>query len=83
MTTIEFVSDTPPFPCRPAFYLFVGLQGLAGLVALSVDLKFRTPCEQIIKNIWMLLHNPEVIMLFLAMTLSGDHSYLTGTVSGR
>ncbi|KAK8387571.1 hypothetical protein O3P69_018247 [Scylla paramamosain] len=56
---------------RPAFYLFVGLQGLAGLVALSVDLKFKTPCEQVMKNIWMLLQNPEVIMLFLAMTLSG------------
>ncbi|KAG0723224.1 putative protein in type-1 retrotransposable element R1DM [Chionoecetes opilio] len=56
---------------RPAFYLFVGLQGLAGLLALSVDLKFKTPCEHIIKNIWMLLHNPEVIMLLFAMTLSG------------
>ncbi|KAK4321256.1 hypothetical protein Pmani_007929 [Petrolisthes manimaculis] len=56
---------------RPAFYLFVGLQGLAGLVALSVDLKFKTPNEQIMKNIWELLHNPEVIMLFIAMTFSG------------
>lgn len=59
------------FTIRPAFYLFVGLQGLAGLVALSVDLKFKTPNEQIMKNIWELLHNPEVIMLFIAMTFSG------------
>ena len=65
----------PPFLSsrRPAFYLFVGLQGLAGLVALSVDLKFKTPCEQVIKNIWMLLQNPEVIMLLFAMTLSGTN----------
>ncbi|XP_069178886.1 major facilitator superfamily domain-containing protein 6 [Procambarus clarkii] len=67
--TMSFDFMHPDF--RPAFYLFVGLQGLAGLVALSVDLKFKTPCEQIIKNIWMLMHNPEVIMLFVAMMLSG------------
>ncbi|XP_037795261.1 major facilitator superfamily domain-containing protein 6-like [Penaeus monodon] len=67
--TMSYGSSTPDF--RPAFYLFVGLQGLAGLVALSVDLKFKPPSDQVIKNIWRFLHNVEVIMLFVAMGLSG------------
>lgn len=45
-------------------------------MALSVDLKFKTPNEQIMKNIWELLHNPEVIMLFIAMTFSGTVLYI-------
>ncbi|XP_066959615.1 major facilitator superfamily domain-containing protein 6-like isoform X1 [Macrobrachium rosenbergii] len=67
--TMSHDPNTPDF--RPAFYLFVGLQGLAGLVALSVDLKFKTPNEQVMKNIWNFLKNPEVNMLFVAMFLSG------------
>ncbi|XP_071542622.1 major facilitator superfamily domain-containing protein 6-like [Panulirus ornatus] len=67
--TMSYGVSSPDY--RPAFYLFVGLQGLAGLVALSVDLKFKTPSEQVIKNIWLLMHKPEVIMLFLAMMLAG------------
>ena len=56
---------------RPAFYLFVGFQVVAGIIALTVDLKFKPPNKEIIKHVIGFLKNPQIIMLFFGMFLGG------------
>lgn len=56
---------------RSAFYLFLVLQILAGLIALSVNLEFKSPSKRVLKNIYKFLTNFEVIMLFVAMFMAG------------
>ncbi|CAL4122727.1 unnamed protein product [Meganyctiphanes norvegica] len=56
---------------RSAFYLFLGLQILAGLIALSVNLEFKSPSKRVLKNIYKFLTNFEVLMLLVACFLAG------------
>ncbi|XP_076043988.1 uncharacterized protein LOC143027029 isoform X2 [Oratosquilla oratoria] len=71
---IDYVSETDDIretDYRPAFYLFMGLQICAALIALTVDLRFKYPSKRVLKNIWLFLQDPEVIMLLLSMFLAG------------
>ena len=57
---------------RPAFYLFAALNGIAGILMLTINLDFKLPTKNPIKDVKTLLKNPELDMLFFAALISGS-----------
>ncbi|KAK4025501.1 hypothetical protein OUZ56_014565 [Daphnia magna] len=66
---------------RPAYFLFGSLFGMAALGLLTIDLKFKLPAENVVKDVKSLLKNIEldallVIALILGLLVGSTGSYL-------
>jgi hypothetical protein len=56
---------------RPAFYLFAGLYGIAVIVMLTINLEFKLPAKNPMKDVKSLLKNVELDMLLFAAFILG------------
>ncbi|KAI9562762.1 hypothetical protein GHT06_010216 [Daphnia sinensis] len=55
---------------RPAYFLFAGLFGVAAMGTLTIDLKFKPPAENVVKDVKSLLKNIELdALLVIALVL--------------
>ncbi|KAK4026589.1 hypothetical protein OUZ56_015594 [Daphnia magna] len=61
--------DIPDY--RPAFYLYAILVGSAALGVLTVDLDFRPPAKELLKDIKSILKNLELVVFFIVIFTSG------------
>ena len=61
--------DIPDY--RPAFYLYAVLISIAAVGVLMVDLDFKPPAKNLLKDIRSLLKNAELVVFFVVVLLSG------------
>jgi hypothetical protein len=61
------------FAIRPAFYLYAGFFGVATIgIMLTIDLNFKSPAKNLIKDVKSLLKNFELDLLFFMAFASGE-----------
>lgn len=56
---------------RPAFFLYALLISIAAIGVLMVDLDFKPPAKNLLKDIRSLLKNVELDVFFMVVLLSG------------
>ena len=64
------------FTIRPAFYLYAGFFGVATIGMLTIDLNFKPPAKNLIKDVKSLLKNFELDLLFFMAFASGERKLL-------
>lgn len=58
-------------PYRSAFYLYGLLTGVAALMVLGVNLDFKPPAENLLKDVKILIKNIELVVFFFINFMSG------------
>ncbi|XP_015601775.1 uncharacterized protein LOC107270873 [Cephus cinctus] len=56
---------------RPAFYLYAGLKLASGLLMLAINLEFKSPASNVVKDVVSVLKNIELAALFIACFVLG------------
>ena len=56
---------------RSAFYLYGVLTGVAAVMVLGIDLDFKPPAENLLKDIKILIRNVELVIFFVINFMSG------------
>ncbi|CAK9832517.1 Major facilitator superfamily domain-containing protein 6 [Anthophora retusa] len=56
---------------RPAFYLYVGLKLVSGLLMLAINLEFKSPATNVVSDVFTVLRNIEAAALFIACFILG------------
>uniref|UniRef100_A0A1B6CUD4 Major facilitator superfamily (MFS) profile domain-containing protein n=1 Tax=Clastoptera arizonana TaxID=38151 RepID=A0A1B6CUD4_9HEMI len=56
---------------RPAFYLYAGLKIVSGVLMLSMNLQFKSPATNIVKDVMSVLMNIEIVALFITCFILG------------
>ena len=56
---------------RSAFYLYGMLTGMAALMVLGINLDFKPPAENLIKDLKILIKNVELVVFFFINFMSG------------
>ncbi|CAK9801932.1 Major facilitator superfamily domain-containing protein 6-A [Anthophora quadrimaculata] len=56
---------------RPAFYLYVGLKLVSGLLMLAINLEFKSPATNVVRDVFTVLRNIEAAALFIACFILG------------
>ncbi|CAK9816623.1 Major facilitator superfamily domain-containing protein 6-A [Anthophora plagiata] len=56
---------------RPAFYLYVGLKLVSGLLMLAINLEFKSPATNVVHDVFTVLRNIEAAALFIACFVLG------------
>ena len=64
------------FTIRPAFYLYAGFFGVGTIGMLTIDLNFKPPAKNLIKDVKSLLKNFELDLLFFMAFASGERKLL-------
>lgn len=60
---------------RPAFYLYAGLKLMSGLLMLAINLEFKSPATNVIRDVFSVLRNIETAALFIACFVLGEKLY--------
>jgi len=69
---IDYYSQGKPVPdFRSAFYLYGMLTGMAALMVLGINLDFKPPAENLIKDLKILIKNVELVVFFFINFMSG------------
>ena len=55
----------------PAFYLYAGMTIVAAFLVLTIDLKFKLPTQELLKDLRQVLKNLELVVFFVVHFLSG------------
>ena len=56
---------------RPAFYLYAGLVAILAVGILGIDLNFKSPNSNLLRDVKILLKNVELVALILVVFMSG------------
>lgn len=56
---------------RPAFYLYAGLKLISGLLMLAINLEFKSPSTNVVRDVFTVLRNIEAAALFIACFILG------------
>ncbi|CAD1475398.1 unnamed protein product, partial [Heterotrigona itama] len=56
---------------RPAFYLYAGLKLISGLLMLAINLEFKSPATNVVRDVFTVLRNIEAAALFIACFILG------------
>ncbi|XP_017882086.1 uncharacterized protein LOC108626124 [Ceratina calcarata] len=56
---------------RPAFYLYTALKLISGLLMLAINLEFKSPASNVVRDVFSVLRNVEVAALFVACFILG------------
>lgn len=56
---------------RPAFYLYAGLKLASGVFMLMINLEFKAPARNVVRDVFTVLRNIETAALFLACFILG------------
>lgn len=62
---------TPCVFCRPAFYFYGILKILSAVLMMTIDLEFKTPAKNVIKDVVRVLKKIEIIALFFTCFILG------------
>ena len=62
---------------RPAFYLYAGICGVAALGMLTIDLNFKPPAQNLMKNVISLFKNVELDVLLVVSLIGGVYMFLS------
>ncbi|XP_018349319.1 PREDICTED: uncharacterized protein LOC108752755 [Trachymyrmex septentrionalis] len=56
---------------RPAFYLYAALKLASGVLMLLINLEFKAPAKNVVRDVFIVLRNIETAVLFLACFVLG------------
>ncbi|XP_053978995.1 uncharacterized protein LOC128876555 [Hylaeus volcanicus] len=56
---------------RPAFYLYAALKLMSGILMLAINLEFKSPASNIVRDVFTVLRNIEAAALFIACFILG------------
>ncbi|KZC05141.1 Major facilitator superfamily domain-containing protein 6-A, partial [Dufourea novaeangliae] len=56
---------------RPAFYLYAALKLMSGVLMLAINLEFKSPASNVVRDVFTVLRNIEVAALFIACFILG------------
>lgn len=56
---------------RPAFYLYAALKLMSGILMLAINLEFKSPASDVVRDVFTVLRNIEVVALFIACFILG------------
>nr|XP_031830685.1 uncharacterized protein LOC116426193 [Nomia melanderi] len=56
---------------RPAFYLYAALKLMSGVLMLAINLEFKSPATNVIRDVFTVLRNIEAAALFIACFILG------------
>ncbi|KAL6420553.1 hypothetical protein ACFW04_014879 [Cataglyphis niger] len=56
---------------RPAFYLYAALKLVSGVLMLLINLEFKAPARNVVRDVFIVLRNIETAALFLACFVLG------------
>jgi len=56
---------------RPAFYLYATLKLASGILMLLINLEFKAPAKNVVRDVFTVLRNIETAVLFLACFVLG------------
>ncbi|KYM78557.1 Major facilitator superfamily domain-containing protein 6 [Atta colombica] len=56
---------------RPAFYLYAALKLASGILMLLINLEFKAPAKNVVRDVFTVLRNIETAVLFLACFVLG------------
>ncbi|XP_070160005.1 uncharacterized protein [Polyergus mexicanus] len=56
---------------RPAFYLYAALKLVSGVLMLLINLEFKAPARNVVRDVFVVLRNIETAALFLACFVLG------------
>lgn len=56
---------------RPAFYLYAILKLASGILMLLINLEFKAPAKNVVRDVFTILRNFETAVLFLACFVLG------------
>nr|XP_033331623.1 uncharacterized protein LOC117223459 [Megalopta genalis] len=56
---------------RPAFYLYAALKLMSGVLMLAINLEFKSPSTDVIRDVFTVLRNIEAAALFIACFILG------------
>lgn len=56
---------------RPAFYLYAALKLISGILILMINLEFKVPARNVVRDVFTVLRNLETAVLFLACFVLG------------
>lgn len=56
---------------RPAFYLYAALKLASGVLMLMINLEFKAPATNVVRDVFIVLRNIETAVLFLACFILG------------
>lgn len=59
------------FFSRPAFYLYAVLKLVSGVFMLLINLEFKSPARNVVRDVLTVLRNIETTILFLACFVLG------------
>ncbi|XP_043801510.1 uncharacterized protein LOC122719615 isoform X2 [Apis laboriosa] len=56
---------------RPAFYLYAALKLISGVLMLAINLEFKSPATNVVRDVFTVLRNIEAAALFIACFILG------------
>lgn len=56
---------------RPAFYLYAALKLMSGVLMLAINLEFKSPASDVLRDVFTVLRNIEAAALFIACFVLG------------
>lgn len=61
---------------RPAFYLYAALKLISGVLMLAINLEFKSPATNVVRDVFTVLRNIEAAALFIACFILGKKKSL-------